>query len=302
MSSDPGDRMGEMLVRQGRLTDAQLAQASQGLGERRLGVVLVESGFIKPSELPVVVRRHFEEIIQSAFAWEDGEWSLGPGQPDQEIVLLDEHPAALILEGIRRKYGAARLARCLGGGQQVFRHTAGAASSGILQRMNMTSEERAIFERFNGKRTLDEVRGQSREEIVAGIAWALSVLGQLDRLDKRAAEPAVAAPTNGTHGRVAGGVERARVLARYALVEEGDYFQVLDLPRGASQDDVRRAHDALMRDLAPTSLPPTLVAELGAELRAIRVVLDEALRVLGEPEMRRRYETHLPGAAEHAAG
>jgi hypothetical protein len=57
-----------------------------------------------------------------------------------------------------------------------------------------------------------------------------------------------------------------------------------------------------MRDLAPTSLPPTLVAELGAELRAIRVVLDEALRVLGEADLRRRYETHLPAAAGQAAG
>ena len=77
---------------------------------------------------------------------------------------------------------------------------------------------------------------------------------------------------------------------------------MLDLPRGATTDEVRRAHAALMRELAPTSLPPSLVAELGAELRAIRVVLDEALRVLGEPDMRRRYETHLPAPAEHAAG
>ena len=130
MSSDPDDRMGEMLVRQGRLTAAQLAQASEGLprAERRLGVVLVELGFIKPTELAVVVRRHFEEIIYSAFAWEDGEWSLAPGQPNQEIVLLDEHPAALILAGVRRKYGAARLARCLGGGAQVFRRAGIAAA------------------------------------------------------------------------------------------------------------------------------------------------------------------------------
>src|SRR5450432_293427 len=124
-SGDPDDRMGEMLVRQGRLTAAQLERASAGAPrvERRLGVVLVERGFIKPTELSVVVRRHFEEIIHSVFGWEEGEWSLGPGQPDQEIVLLDEHPAAIILAGIRRKYGAARLLRCLGGGDQIFRRS-----------------------------------------------------------------------------------------------------------------------------------------------------------------------------------
>ena len=125
------------------------------------------------------------------------------------------------------------------------------------------------------------------------------MLGQLDRVGAPAR--AVSGDLNGAARHTSGA--RERVLARYALVEEGDYFQVLDLPRGAGVEDVQRAHDRLTRELAPTSLDAGLVAELGAELRAIRAVLDEALRVLGAPSMRARYETHLPAApAEHAAG
>jgi hypothetical protein len=312
MSSDPDDRMGEMLVRQGRLTSEQLARVTESgpRVERRLGVVLVEHGYIKPTELPVVVRRHFEAIIHSAFAWEDGEWSLGPGEPSQEIVLLDEHPAAIILVGIRRKYGAARLARCLGGGRQVFRLAGGAASAELLEHMAMTPEERGVVALFDGVRTLEEVRAVAgtREEVVAGIAWALSVLGQLDRVDAPIVTAPAApsqsptpSPKNGHQLSRGSSTDRERVLARYGLVEEGDYFQVLDLPRGASLEEVRRAHDRLMSELAPTSLAPAVVAELGAELRAIRVVLDEALRVLGEPRMRDRYESHLSAPAERAA-
>ncbi|HEX4406630.1 MAG TPA: DUF4388 domain-containing protein, partial [Polyangia bacterium] len=301
MSSDPEDRMGEMLLRQGRLTEAQLERASADAprAERRLGVVLVEQGLIKPTELAVVVRRHFEEIIYSAFGWEEGDWSLGPGQPSQEIVLLDEHPAAIILAGVRRKYGATRLLRCLGGKHQLLRLATSRVPGrdgevDLLTRMAMTIEERAIAALFDGTRTLDEVRAVAgaREEAVCGIAWALSVLGQLERAPARVAEPARAAQHAPS--------DRERVLARHALVEEGDYFQVLDLPRGAGVEEVQRAHDRLMRELAPTSLDAELVAELGAELRAIRAVLDEALRVLGAPAMRVRYETNLP--AEHAAG
>jgi hypothetical protein len=314
MSSDPEDRMGEMLVRQGRLTQLQLVRASESLkAERRLGVVLVELGFIKPSELSVVVRRHFEEIIHSAFAWEDGEWSLGPGQPNQEIVLLDEHPAAVILGGVRRKYAAARLARCLGGGKQVFRLAEDAAGSELVQHMAMTPEERGIVLLFDGSRTLDQVRAEARtrDEVVMGVAWALSVLGQLDRLEPHAAELAKAPTGLAGNGVSASAVakapgplraDRARVLAHYDVVEEGDYFQVLGLPRGAGDAEVRAAHATLMRELTPTSLDPALVAELGAELRAIRVVLDEALRVLGTPDLRRRYEANLPPAREQAAG
>jgi hypothetical protein len=326
-SSDPEDRMGEMLVRQGRLTPAQLAQASEGLprAERRLGAVLVELGFVKPTDLSVVVRRHFEEIIYSAFGWEDGEWALAPGQPSQEIVLLDEHPAAIILAGVRRKYGAARLRRCLGGGAMVFKRAGKELTDELLPRMAMTTEERAIVELFDGARTLDDVRALAgaREEVVLGVAWTLMVLGQLDRLSPWVVHPAAAtaqapraaAPaTNGAafhepersvvvkeRARVADrAAVRARILARHALVEEGDYFEMLDLPRGAGADEVRSAHATLSRELAPTSLDAVLVAELGAELRAIRAVLDEALRVLGEARMRERYESHLPPPA--AAG
>lgn len=314
-SSDPADRMGEMLVRQGRLSAAQLAQASEGLprAERRLGVVLVEMGFIKPGELSMIVRRHFEEIIYSAFEWEDGEWSLGPGQPNQEIVLLDEHPAAIILAGVRRKYGAPRLVRCLGGGQQIFERSGIDAAAELLPRMAMTAEETAIVELFDGARTLDEVREISgaREEVVAGLAWALSVLGQLDRVERGGVAQAPAVNGAGAlheaeisrHGveRSRVSTARARILARYAMVEEGDYFELLDLRRDASADQIHAAHERLMREIEPTSLDAGLVAELGAELRAIRAVLDEALRVLGEPGMRARYQGHLPAAAPQAA-
>ena len=269
MSSDSDDRLGEMLVRQGRLTSAQLAQASAAVprAERRLGVVLAELGFIKPTELSVVVRRHFEEIIHSAFAWESGEWSLGPGQPNQEIVLLDEHPAAIILAGVRRKYGAARLSRCLGGGEQVFRRSTAASAIDVLARMAMTSEERAIVDLFDGTRTLDEVRaarrrargGRRRGSPGRCPCWGSSI-------GSSAASPRHRARGRGrerqgprSHDDRSAPVAaeraemRARILARHALVEEGDYFEMLDLPRGAALEDVARprgAHARARADLA----------------------------------------------------
>jgi hypothetical protein len=53
-----------------------------------------------------------------------------------------------------------------------------------------------------------------------------------------------------------------------------------------------------MREFAPAALDPVLAHELAPELRAIRVVLDEAVRVLGEARLRERYQTRLP--AGHA--
>ena len=171
---------------------------------------------------------------------------------------------------------------------------------------------------FDGVRTLDEVCALSEapDGVVVGVAWALSVLGHLERVEPRreegdgaAAAAAGPAAAPGGNGRGAGAragepererdkeIDRARILARYALVEEADYFQVLGVPRSASTHEVRRAHQALMRELAPAALDPVLAAELSPELGAIRAVLDEALRVLGEPALRERYQTQLPATA-----
>jgi Domain of unknown function (DUF4388) len=318
-STDVQDRMGEMLVRQGRLTDVQQAQGVQALAAaaksgQRLGAALAELGIIKLSELPLLVRRHYEEIIHSVFAWEEGEWRLGPDRPPkEESVVLADPPGALILEGIRRKYSAGRLRRCLGGGGQVFRLPGAAGTSAVLQRMGLYHDERAVVPLFDGVRTLDEVCALSSapEEVVCGVAWALSVLGRFERVDARSED---AAGGEGASPRAAGAIEpardggggppdrdrdidRARVLARHALVEEGDYFQVLGLARTATAHEVRRAHRSLMREFAPAVLDAELAAELGTELAAIRAVLDEALRVLGESRMRERYQSHLPPAA-----
>jgi hypothetical protein len=336
-SNLPDDRMGEMLARQGRLTREQRAKGAQILEAtgRRLGGVLVELGALKESELTPLVRRHYEEITYSVFAWpeggdvpaEDGEWTLGPERVDRdEPILLDDPAPALILEGIRRKYAAPRLLRRLGGGTQVMQLLmGGAAASAVLDDMALSDEERLVVRRFDGVRTLDEIRAAANvgDEVVCGVAWALVALrlaAVTRAVDAETTLPkvAVALAGNGTSRPIAAAepappgegardgerdrardqeIDRARVLSRYALVEEGDYFEVLGLPREASAHEVRRAHQALSRELSAAGLDPEVAAELEGPLRAIRAVLDEGARVLGDPRLRRRYQAQLPLAS-----
>jgi hypothetical protein len=86
---------------------------------------------------------------------------------------------------------------------------------------------------------------------------------------------------------------RAVLLARYALVEEGDYFEVLGVSRDATDAEVQHAHDQIARELAPDAIEPALARELGAKLDAIREVVGEALRVLVDKRLRPRYQNRL---------
>ena len=87
---------------------------------------------------------------------------------------------------------------------------------------------------------------------------------------------------------------RARLLARYAPVENGDYFAVLSVARDASVADLRRAHEKILRETASDSLDPGVAGELAAEIDAIRSVVAEALRVLSDENLRSRYASHMP--------
>ena len=100
-------------------------------------------------------------------------------------------------------------------------------------------------------------------------------------------------PTDDRRQRPAADDRRAALLARYALVEEGDYFEILGVSRDATADDVQRAYDRIARELDPRAISPVLAGELGAKLDAIREVVAEALRVLGDKRLRPRYQNRL---------
>ena len=311
-SNRPEDRLGEMLVRQGRITAAQAASLGDEAAAtgRRLGLVLVDRGLIAASELTGIVRRHYEEIVYSLFTWDKGAWTLGTdGSIAAEKVLLSLHPAALILEGIRRGYGAARTLAALGGEAEVFQLRPWAGLSELLDKMGLDPPERRVVLLFDGMQSLAAIAGATGglpADRVYALAWALFVLDRLEPAPagKDAGAPfakrGAGVPANGAApGGPRGGrerdeaIDRALVQARAALVADGDYFQILGVPRDAGSEEIRRAHQVLLAGLRPGALHPAVASDLEAELRDIRLVLDEATRLLLDEGLRRAYREHL---------
>jgi CheY-like chemotaxis protein len=87
--------------------------------------------------------------------------------------------------------------------------------------------------------------------------------------------------------------DRDTLMARAALVDEGDYFEVLGVGRDATDEELRHAHERIARELAPEAIDAALSAELGDRLDAMREVVAEALRVLTNDRLRSRYLAHL---------
>ncbi len=90
-SSDVRDRLGEVLVRTGKLTRENLEQAlvisKRTAGFKKLGAILVENGFVKPPDLFSGLKLQVKEIISSIFLLEEGTYRFDPKLPPDIIPL-----------------------------------------------------------------------------------------------------------------------------------------------------------------------------------------------------------------------
>ena len=98
-------RIGDLLMRSGRVTAAQVAAASAAQKERtdgrRLGEILLDMGAITQRELEQQVRLQIEAVIFELLSWREGffRFEEGPMQGDPMVQISTE---ALLMEGARR--------------------------------------------------------------------------------------------------------------------------------------------------------------------------------------------------------
>jgi tetratricopeptide (TPR) repeat protein len=100
------DRLGDMLVRNGRITAEQLREAidrQDSSREQRLGEILVGLGALTRQELDDYMRLQIEEAVYYLFTWTTGTFNFEAGvRPDQQDFLVSINPEWLLLEGARR--------------------------------------------------------------------------------------------------------------------------------------------------------------------------------------------------------
>jgi curved DNA-binding protein CbpA len=92
---------------------------------------------------------------------------------------------------------------------------------------------------------------------------------------------------------------RARITARRALVEDGDYFAILGVPRDSTGYEIKRAYLDLRRALDPSKVMRPSLLDVADDLKLVLGVLDEAYDVLKDATRRERYRraiTHEPPA------
>ncbi|HVR71620.1 MAG TPA: DUF4388 domain-containing protein [Vicinamibacteria bacterium] len=187
-STSADDRLGELLLRRGRISLRQYVAAGAALSPgKRLGAVLVEQGVLDPKDLVKTVVEQVQEIIYGAFQWTEGYYRLHEGATSAESITLNISTPDIILEGIRRIEAWSRIERAVGG--PGARYERAPDYEAALGAMNLSFEKLALLTSLNGTRTVEALCEESSlpDFEVCRTLWAFRVLGLVRRVDAAAA-------------------------------------------------------------------------------------------------------------------
>lgn len=183
-STDPDERLGELLLRRGRISLHDYFEAGKAVGPgKRLGSVLVERGVLGAKDLVKAVVEHTQEIIYAAFQWTEGSYRLQEGQRSVEAITLNISTPDLIVEGIRRIDSWSRISRAVGVPESKYERAEGYAA--VIARMALTDAQLEILTGMVGSPTLGAICESSILPAieVCRALWAYRVIGLARRLD-----------------------------------------------------------------------------------------------------------------------
>jgi len=176
-STRAGIRLGDLLLRLGKVSQRDLdrcAARPRAAGDR-MGQILVSEGLLTDSDLRSILKVQISEVIFDSFSWGEGRFSFYDDvvhPPD--VITIDMNLQNLIMEGVRRLDERGRLAEAFPDLDVLVESLAN--PEWVKTNMSLTPEEWSVFFLVDGRRSLKEICE------LAGHADDLTALEILNRL------------------------------------------------------------------------------------------------------------------------
>jgi curved DNA-binding protein CbpA len=317
------DRLGEMLLKWGKLSYAQYETSVRLLKEtkKRQGAILVEQGFLTPKELFQAVSTQVKEIIFSLFTWLDGDYRFDEGAlPTAEIITLRMSSGALIYEGIRRIHDFTRLCRLLPPFNAVV--TMSTDPRDLFQPVAVTPPERELLLLIDGARTIRDLVCASTLPSLHAIQmmYFLFAAGfvrvKTEEAPQEWSEDSKTRIEQELESFIAETISRKKqeeletsrvelfeefvgeeeemspeaITRAYERLEGKDHYEVLGVERGVSPKEIKKAYFRLAKAYHPDRHHEPGMEALHPKLEALFDRLTRAYDVLGHEQSRRSYD------------
>jgi tetratricopeptide (TPR) repeat protein len=335
------DRLGEMLVRRGMLSPADLARATEIVvrEKKRLGFVLNELGLIDRSGLEDAIALHVHEMLAKVFSWDEGTFVFEPEDDAPGVELtLKLSTGELILEAVQAvkdpdvvRYSLGDLDRVLAlspdpllrfqklqlsptDGYVLSRVDGTTSAHEIVQMIPLPAEavERSLLGLLSTG-VIEYVAGTRKPRPAPGSTAAPAGTASSPDTPPPPADDAPSAPPPAPAASPPEDVaaappeapeaeasppspdddRRREVVEAFEGLKTRSLFEVLGVPRSATEADVKDAYFRLAKRFHPDAHHGESLADLRDALEAVFIRLGEAYETLRDPRRRADYEQRL---------
>jgi serine/threonine protein kinase/curved DNA-binding protein CbpA len=305
------DRLGEFLIRTGEIDRDTFDRASDLMRKtgQRMGTSLIKLDVLTRENLAALVRRQVEAIVYSLFDWDRGVYGFEiHDRPVEEDIIVELSTAELILLGVRAMASLDHIRSALGSLDRVLRHTENPLL--LYQKMTLTPSEGYVLSRVDGSTSVAEIASISPlgEDETLRCVYALVSAGVVElaartspvtsRIATQAVreQPAPAPPREAEKKEPeppAAGQERELledIARKHASLEAADYYDVLEVSPGASDEEIKKGYYAMAKKYHPDRHHLPQLREVQGLLEELFARVTAAYQELSDPASRRRYD------------
>lgn len=295
-SNDKNDRLGERLVKKGKITLPEYEKASHLLIKtgKKLGKILVELGYLSPSELFQAVRQQIEDIIISHFQWEEGGFEFKEGPPSYEVITLQISTANIIYRGMKEIDNLKLIKQMCPSANDILNPSHNPVR--IFQSLNLDNTDKKILSYVNGiypLKTILSLSPSSNLETLKTLSALMSIgliyiKGERDApatlpIDEIFGEPQEIAPQDF--------LEKLEEV--FHKFETRGYYEALGVAEDASMEGIKKAYFQLLKQFHPDRHFSFPSLDIKHKLLKIISYTTEGYEILSDPKKRQEYNKTL---------
>lgn len=184
-SNDPDERLGEILLIDGRISARQFVEASKLIRPgKKLGTILVEIGALDPEDLIPAITNQAKLMLFDLFNWTSGTYEMSLGDIDEsDFVPLSLSSDEVIAQGMRNLRCWSRVFAGIQSLETIFLRVPEIETWHL--KVELQDDEQTVLSRVNGRLTVEQISdlsfGTSFE--TCRTLWMLSVLGLIQRAE-----------------------------------------------------------------------------------------------------------------------
>ena len=298
------DRLGEMLIKAGKITMEQYDKSVELLKQtgKRQGAILVELGYLSPKDLFWGVKYQVREIIYSLLQLEEAEYEfIEDDIPSHEVITLKMSMGNLIYEGVRRIDNWTRIKKEMPRPESIVALSHDPAA--LFQDIELTQQDRSMLSMVNGKKTIKELIDGS---LLVGSFEAMKilyVLWSIGVLEEKEKEPETDEMLQETvlHGDEIlkplsedDEIFRTKVDHIFENLDNLDPHQLLEVDKHSDETTLTRNYYRLSKEYHPDRYFATSDASVKDKLTAIFDAITNAYSILRETVREKSAEQPVP--------